>query len=78
MVKVENKGKLGRERKWHIRSVLTQADAFPQDLPSFNIKGQTNMKTFPGGILTAIILIVMLFYSLDKFISLMQKENPYV
>ena len=70
--------KLGREKKWHVRSVITDADFFAKQVPSLNIKGETDVKTFSGGVLTAVIMTIILFYALDNFISLVEKDNPII
>ena len=67
-------GTINRERKWHIGSVVAGVDAFPHPLPGFNIKGRELMKTFPGGVMTALILIVIIFYAGDTLIEIINRE----
>ena len=67
-------GTINKERKWHIRSVIAQADSFPHPLPGFNIKGREQMKTSPGGALTALILVVIIFYAGDTLMKIINRE----
>ena len=36
------------------------------------------MKTLPGGIATALILVVILFYAINTLIKLVNKEQPFI
>ena len=47
---------------WHITSFLRSIDRFGQSIPTFNIKGENEVKTTIGGVLTAIVMILTLSY----------------
>ena len=54
--------------RWHIRNILTSFDSFSQQLPGFNLKGQTEISTVFGGALTLLIMLTTLTYANIKFI----------
>ena len=51
---------------------------FSTPLPSFNIKGQTEVKTNLGTIMSILLTIAVLFYAAIKFIQLHSKSNPVI
>lgn len=51
---------------------------FGESLPTFNVKGNTEVSTTTGGILTVLIVIVLLIYGAIKFDMLMDKYNPEI
>ena len=51
-------------------------DGFGQPLPTFNIKGETKVKTAQGGVVTALLCFMVLTYAILKFIQLTGRENP--
>ena len=59
-------------------SVLPKIDTFGADLPPFNLRGETQVYTVAGGIVTVIITVIMLIYSTIKFLQLATKTNPTV
>ena len=58
--------------------ILPEIDTFGADLPPFNLRGETQVYTITGGIVTFIITVIMLLYSTVKFIQLATKDNPSV
>ena len=47
-------------------------------MPSFNIEGDTQVRTVPGGFITLTILTVTLGYSITKFADLTEGNNPNI
>ena len=64
--------------RWHIKKVLTSFDSFSQQLPGFNLKGQTEISTAFGGALTLLIMLTTLTYANIKFIQLESSSNPNI
>ena len=52
---------------WHIGNRLQEIDFFGKEIPSFNLKGETHIKTKVGGLVSVIILITTLIYTGMKF-----------
>ena len=61
---------------WHIGNVFRNADKFGKPIPSFNLKGETNVKTVIGGIMSLLVSITVLIYSTIKMIQLVNNSNP--
>lgn len=61
-----------------LREVLKQVDKFGAELPTFNIKGQTQFTTITGGILTCMLLTIFSGYALLKLTHLKNKHNPRI
>ena len=61
-----------------IGSALSKFDGFGSDLPTFNLKGETNVQTCSGGVLTLLITLVTLAYAAIKSVHLASKKNPQV
>jgi hypothetical protein len=64
--------------KWHIGSVLTGLDGYARKVPTFNIHGDTEVKTAVGGVLTCAIILLVLGYGAIKAIQLAGRQNPKV
>ena len=65
-----------RDAKWKFGTVVTSIDGCGADVPSFNLKGETKVNTLFGGIVTALILLLTLGYSILKAIQLTSRSNP--
>ena len=63
---------------WHISNMFRQVDHFSKEIPSFNLKGETNVTTLLGSIFTTLIVLVTLSYSLMKFEKVMTGRNADV
>ena len=53
-------------------------DAFGEKLPSFNIKGSDKVGTIAGGVLSIVLYMTVLNYSIIKFSHLATKHNPNI
>ena len=62
--------------KWKFGTVVTSIDGFGANIPSFNLKGETKVNTVFGGVVTALILLLTLGYSILKAIQLTSRSNP--
>ena len=49
--------------KWKLGAFVKSVDSFGQDLPSFNLKGETKVNTHFGGVVTVLILLTALAYA---------------
>ena len=58
--------------------VLLTMDMFGEPLPSFNIKGQSDVRTHCGGCLSMLIIITAIAFALAKLEHLLAKQNPSV
>ena len=53
-------------------------DIFGVDLPTFNIKGKSKVRTVTGGILSFFVGVIFVIYGSLKFSHLMEKYNPSI
>ena len=53
-------------------------DIFGVDLPTFNIKGESKIMTFTGGLLSFFVGIVFFIYGSLKLSHLLDKYNPSI
>ena len=53
-------------------------DKFSDPVPSFNFKGDQTIKTGLGAFCSILISIIVLYYSLLKFIQLQERQNPNI
>ena len=58
--------------------MLLTMDMFGEPLPSFNIKGQSDVRTHCGGCLSMLIIITAIAFALAKLEHLLAKQNPSV
>ena len=63
---------------WHISSFLRSIDRYGQNIPAFNIKGVSVIKTSIGGIMTGIVSISTLIYFLAKLEVLIDRSDPII
>ena len=47
-------------------------------MPSFNISGETQVNTVPGGFLTIVVTVMTLGYALLKFVDVSQGKDPNI
>ena len=57
-----------RLKDWKLNSVVERLDVFGQPLPVFNLKGNSEVHTLAGGLLTLSIFIVFVIYGTIKMI----------
>ena len=67
-----------REAKWKIGAMVKNIDGFGQEIPSFNLKGETRVNTLCGGVITVIILSLTLAFAILKGIHLLHRKNPTI
>ena len=65
-------------RRWSSQTMLGMIDLFQQPLPAFNYRGQTTVASWPGGLVSFIIAIVMMIYGAIKLVQLLNRANPNV
>ena len=58
--------------------MLLIMDMFSEPLPTFNIKGQSDVRTHCGGCLSMLIIITAITFALVKLEHLLEKHNPTV
>ena len=63
---------------WHLQNVITNQDMFGRPIPSFNLKGEDEVKTITGGVLTIMLILTILAYGSNKALELFKKNNPVV
>ena len=56
--------------RWHASTCIREQDNFGNEVPNFNIGGDTQINTVPGGFLTIMIFGMTLSYASIKFIDL--------
>ena len=56
--------------------ILKRFDLFGAQLPSFNVKGKTEVQTLPGSICSLFIIGIVIAYSILKFENMLNKKNP--
>ena len=59
-------------------NVLTNLDFYGKDVPAFNIKGQNRVNTVFGGIMTSMVLVLTLIYTVIKLDELYSRQNPII
>ena len=61
-----------------VRVPLLQLDFLSAPVPTFNLKGETSVKTYCGGIFSIIVTIATAYFALHRFKFLMNKKNPLI
>ena len=56
--------------------LLEHIDAFGEDLPTFNIRGNDKITSTAGGVVTILIAFVVFAFTLVKFTHFMERHNP--
>ena len=57
------RGNGAQKPSWHIGNKLQQIDFFGRDVPSFNLKGERHINTKVGGLVSALIIMTTLLYT---------------
>ena len=57
---------------------LKNIDNFSEALPSFNINGRSDVKTFFGGIMSLSIIMVTIAFGVMKMQHLVERKNPQI
>ena len=63
---------------WHISNIVKGFDNFAGEIPAFNLKGETKVKTMIGGISTLAIIVLVLAYASMKVIHLVERRNTQI
>lgn len=58
--------------------MLLSLDLFGAPAPTFNIRGESEVRTFCGGIVSSVIITVTILFALLKLQHLLSKHNPSV
>ena len=64
--------------RWQASEFLRRRDSFGKEVPSFNVEGDSQVRTVIGGFMTLTILTVTLGYSITKFADLTEGNNPNI
>ena len=67
-----------RDSPWHISSFLRSIDRYGQSIPTFNIKGVSEIRTSVGGIVSGFTMILTLFYFSVKLQILVAGSDPVI
>ncbi len=65
--KKEGQSSSGHRPSWHVGNKLQSIDLFGREVPAFNLKGETHVNTTVGGLVSVLILITTLLYTVIKF-----------
>ena len=71
-------GYSGNRRAWDAQNYIRSLDSFAKEVPTFNIKGQSQVQSLVGGCLTLLIITLTFSYATSKMIDLAQKKDPFV
>lgn len=66
------------ERSWRFDRVMTNFDSFSMEVPSFNIRGETRVRTLCGSIVTFIILALTISFAVHTSLELVEPQNPSI
>ena len=64
----KDKGDLSR---FTLKKSLAALDLFSAPVPSFNIRGRTRIPSLLGSLLSGNVILVILFYGVNKFVRLL-------
>lgn len=67
-----------RQGRWQMHKVIKNVDTFGKDLPGFNLRGESRVSTFVGGLATIVVMVLTLSYAVIKAIHLTSKNNPQI
>ena len=59
-------------------NMLLSLDLFGAPAPTFNIRGESEVRTYCGGIVSSVIMTVVVLFALLKLQHLLSKQNPSV
>ena len=57
---------------------LKNIDSFSEAVPTFNIDGHTEIKTFPGALITLTISLLTFIFGVMKIQHLLERKNPTI
>ena len=55
---------------------IRNTDLYGVPVPSFNLKGEAEVKTVVGGLLTFSIILLVLYYASNTMIEVLERQNP--
>ena len=67
-----------RYESHYLSKMLLSLDLFGEPAPTFNIRGETRIRTYFGAVLSTMIITVTLLFSLFKLQHLLSRHNPTV
>lgn len=65
-----------KDRAWDAQKVISSLDFYGKVVPTFNLNGESKVKTTVGGFMTLVIMIITFSYTISNFIDLTQKKDP--
>ena len=66
------------KRSMKIPGFVQSMDIFKRPLPAFNIRGRSEIGTVTGALLSFLLIIILLFYSMVKISQLISQTNPTI
>ena len=75
MTEPTNKAKPSR---WNAQNALIKFDNFGIDIPAFNLNGEKKVKTLVGGFVTVALLCILLIFSVNSFVEMIDRKYPIV
>ena len=76
---METEKSKSNKRAWFLTGeAFRTLDAFGENLPTFNIKGNNRVNTIAGGVLSIVLYMTVLMYSIIKLGHLLTKHNPNI
>ena len=75
MKESKNKAQKGR---WNARNAFIKFDYFGHDIPAFNLNGEAKVKTSIGGFVTIVLLCILLIFSANSFVEMIERKYPIV
>ena len=67
-----------KNRYWYFSRQMRGFDKFAKPVPTFKINGESSVNTVAGGILSSIITLIVLSYSIGKLVDLHTRNNPII
>ena len=58
-----------------LNKIVKRVDTFGQQLPAFNIKGDKEVKTICGGIITILVYLTLFLWAAERLVEVINKEN---
>ena len=57
---------------------IREQDGYAAKIPSFNVRGESEVKTFVGGLISLLITGLTLSYAIGKWIELIERQHPVI
>ena len=67
-----------KKGRFNLVEQVSDIDIFPMELPAFNLKGESRITTFAGGILSILILTLVGMYAAIRGVQLIGRKNPNI